>query len=55
MKTKNRGFLSLEYALLIAAVVAALILMQDFLRRTVCGRWREASDVFARGAQYELP
>ena len=55
-KTENRtkkGSLAIEYAVLIAIVVAALIGMQVYIKRAVCGRWRGAADVFGYGRQYE--
>lgn len=41
-----------EYSLLIAIVVAALLGMQFYLKRAVCGHWRESGDVFGFGRQY---
>ena len=50
---KTKGSLTIEYAILIAIVVAALIGMQDYVRRAICGRWRVAADTFGHGRQYE--
>ena len=50
---KTKGSLTIEYAILIAIVVAALIGMQDYVRRAICGRWRAAADTFGHGRQYE--
>jgi len=40
-----------EYSLLIAIVIAGLLAMQFYLKRAVCGRWKEAGDVFGFGRQ----
>ncbi len=50
---KNKGALGIEYAVLVALVVAALIGMQTYIRRAICGRWRDAADTFGHGRQYE--
>ena len=50
---KNKGNLILEYSVLIAIVVAALLCMQIYVKRAICGRWRQAADVFGSGRQYE--
>ena len=43
----------IEYALVIAAVVAALVVMQRYLKASVMGRWRQAADTFGGGQQFE--
>ena len=50
---KNKGSLILEYSILIAIVIAALVCMQVYVKRALCGRWRQAGDVFGSGRQYE--
>lgn len=50
---RNKGNLILEYALLIAIVVAALVSMQLYVKRALCGRWRQTAEVFSAGRQYE--
>lgn len=47
----QRGMSVTEYALLLAVVVAALLGMQIFLKRAVCGNWKQAGDVFGFGRQ----
>jgi len=42
----------LEYSMLIAIVVAALVGMQIYLKRAVSGRWRQAADTFGYGRIY---
>lgn len=49
---KRSAFLSLEYAVLIMVVVAALIGMSVYLKRAMLGKWRDAGDSFAQGRQY---
>lgn len=40
-----------EYSLLVAIVIAALLAMQVYVKRAVSGRWKEAGDVFGFGRQ----
>ena len=47
---RGRGQLSIEYAALLAIVVAALITMQIYVKRGISGRLRQTAD--AIGAQY---
>lgn len=47
----QRGMSVTEYAVLLAVVVTALLGMQIFLKRTVCGNWKQAGDVFGFGRQ----
>ena len=48
----KRGFLSLEYALLITILVAALVGMALYFQRSLSGKWRDAGDSFGFGRQY---
>jgi len=50
--SKKAAF-TVEYVILIAVIVAALLAMQFYLRRAVCGRIRSAGDTFGQGRQYE--
>ncbi|MEW6170738.1 MAG: hypothetical protein AB1472_04190 [Candidatus Omnitrophota bacterium] len=50
---KIRGSFFLEYTILIAIVAAALLAMQVYFKRSICGKWHEAADVFGFGRQYE--
>lgn len=43
----------MEYSLLIAVAVAALLCMQFYVKRAVCGRFRQAADAFGYGRQFE--
>lgn len=49
----NKGISILEYAILIAVILLALLATQDYLRRAISYKWRECADVFGGGAQYE--
>ena len=49
----RRAIFTVEYVILIAVIVAALLAMQFYLRRAVCGRIRSAGDTFGQGRQYE--
>lgn len=51
---KYKGSLSIEYAVLIAIVVAALIVMSLYIKRTLSGKWRQVGDGFGYGRQYEV-
>ena len=43
----------IEYAVLIAVVVAALAAMAVYTKRALNGRWRGVGDAFGHGRQYE--
>jgi len=49
--TKN-SYATLEYAVLIGILVAALVAMSTYTRRALSGRWREVGDTFGFGRQY---
>lgn len=49
----QKAFSTLEYATLIAVVVAALLVMGIYIRRAVCGKWKDAADSFGFGRQYD--
>lgn len=48
-----RGFSMIEYALIIAVAVAALVGMSVYLKRALSGKWRQSMDSFGSGRQYE--
>lgn len=50
---RKKGSLLLEYSFFIAVIIAALLCMQVYVKRAVCGRWRQSADVFGLGRQYE--
>jgi len=50
---RKKGFLSLEYALLIAILVVALIGMSLYFQRSLSGKLREAGDSLGFGRQYK--
>jgi Flp pilus assembly pilin Flp len=48
-----RGQAAVEYAVLVAIVVAALISMAVYTKRALSGKWRGVGDTFGHGRQYE--
>jgi Flp pilus assembly pilin Flp len=48
------GFSSLEYALLVLALVVGLVAAQTYLTRAISFKWRDASDAFGSGRQYQV-
>jgi len=49
----RRAVSAVEYAVFIVVLILALLAMQFYLRRAMCGRLRNAGDVFGQGRQYE--
>lgn len=47
------GQTMLQYAVLIAVLVAAFMGMYGFLRRHIQGSWRSSADSFGGGRQFE--
>lgn len=54
MANRSQGFLAIEYVVLISILVAALVAMAVYMKRSLCGKWREVGDTFGYGRQYEL-
>ena len=53
-KMKNaKGTITLEYVIIITVVVAALVGMSIYMKRAICGKWREAADAIGFGKQYD--
>ena len=48
----GRGMSVVEYAMVIVLLVAAFGGMQIYLKRAICGRWRQTADAFGFGRQY---
>ena len=48
-----RGQAAVEYAVLVAIVVAALVAMAVYTKRALSGKWRGVGDTFGYGRQYE--
>jgi Flp pilus assembly pilin Flp len=48
----RKAFLAIEYTILIAVLIAALIGISVYLRRAISGKWRDAADTFGFGRQY---
>ena len=55
MGDNRRGSTLLEYAVLIMAVVAALVVVRHFLAAAVGGEARQAGDVLGGGQQIDKP
>lgn len=53
MIQSRRGSLMIEHAALIVIMVAALVGMAVYLKRAICGKYRETGDVFGQGRQFE--
>lgn len=49
----TRGQTIVEYAIVIAVVIAVLIGMRRVMLAHLCGGWRAAVDQFGHGHQYE--
>jgi len=49
----ERGQHVLEYAVLVAVVAAALVVMQRYVKGALQARWKASADVFGYGQQYE--
>ena len=45
----------MEYVALITIAAAALMSMNIYIKRSVCGRWRDSADSFSNGRQYNAP
>jgi uncharacterized protein (UPF0333 family) len=43
----------LEYVILLAIVIAAIVILGYYLRNSFSGKFREAADVFGQGEVYE--
>lgn len=50
---RKKGVSVVEYSLLLAIIIAALLAIQVYVKRAVSGRWKEAGDVFGYGRQFE--
>jgi len=49
---RSKGIITVEYGILIAVLVTALLAMFLYLRLAICGRWRSAIDRYSGGRQY---
>lgn len=49
----RKGVSIIEYSLLIAIVIAALIGIQIYVKRAICSNWKNAGDVFGFGRQFQ--
>jgi Flp pilus assembly pilin Flp len=52
MKNK-RAQSFVEYAALIAIIVAAIVAIVSYMGRSISGRYRDSADVYGGGTQYD--
>ena len=50
---RARGQSVIEYAACVAVLAAMLLMMAVYVKRALCGRWRQVGDVFGYGKQFE--
>ncbi len=50
---RTRGQSVFEYAVCVAVIAAMLLGMAVYVKRGLCGRWRQVGDVFGYGRQFE--
>lgn len=53
IRIKRKGFSILEYTILVVVVLAALIAMRFYVQRAIMGKYRQATDTFGFGRQFE--
>ncbi len=53
IQNSQRAQSAIEYAVLIAVAVAALVGMSVYTKRAMMGKWRTVGDTFGYGRQYE--
>lgn len=51
--SSRRGQSTLEWVLLMAIMLAALLGAQRFLKASLMGQWRQTADTFGHGRQYD--
>jgi len=50
---KRKGSTAIEYAVLIAIFIAALLTMSVYIKRAISGKWRSVGDSFGFGRLYD--
>ena len=50
-----RAASAIEYAMVVAVVIAALLGIQLYVKQAICDRWRQAADTLGYGRQYQGP
>ena len=50
---KPKAQVTLEYAMIVGILVAALLGMSIYIKRSISGRWRESADAIGFGRQYD--
>ena len=53
LKSPKKGVSTLEYALLVLAIIVGLLAAQTYLRRAVSFKWRDTADAFGNGRQLQ--
>ncbi|MCM8797119.1 MAG: hypothetical protein NC923_04490 [Candidatus Omnitrophica bacterium] len=53
MKKRASASMTLEYAILLAIVISVLVVMFNYMKFILEGRWRSVGDQFGYGRQYE--
>lgn len=49
----TRGQSMIEYAVLVAVVIATLLGMSIYTKRALAGKWKSVGDTFGYGRQYD--
>ena len=50
---KKKGASTLEYSMMIIAIIACMLVMQKYIFRSMGGRWKNIGDTFGFGRQYD--
>ena len=50
---EKRGMSAVEYSVVIAIVIAALLVMQFYFKRSLSSRWKDTADVFSYGRTFQ--
>ena len=53
LKNNNKASAIIEYTVLILLFIGAIVAMNNQVRRVFFGRWKESSDRFGHGQQYD--
>ena len=54
MNKYHKAISLIEYCMIVAIVAGALVGIQIYLKRAICGRWRQTADVFGFGRQAQV-
>ena len=50
---EKKGISVAEYSVVIAIVIAALLVMQFYFKRSISSRWKDTADIFSFGRTYQ--